>query len=183
VDTSAGDYDDFVRTRTPALLRLGYLLTGDQHLAEDLVQSALARTHRAWGRLHKAGNAEAYTRKTIYHLQVTWWRRRRVAESIQGELPERGDGIDAGDRVAVRATLRQALLRLTASQRAVLVLRFFEDRTEADTAEVLGVSVGTVKSQTARALDRIRAVAPELADLRHHTGDAEPTARSYGGAR
>jgi RNA polymerase sigma-70 factor (sigma-E family) len=182
VDPPAGDYDDFVRSRTAALLRLGYLLTGDQHLAEDLVQSALARTHRAWGRLNKAGNAEAYTRRIIYHLQVTWWRRRRVVESIQAELPERGDGIDPGDRVAVRVTLRQALLRLTASQRAVLVLRFFEDQTEAATAEVLG-SVGTVKSQTARALDRIRAVAPELADLYHLGRTAEPSTRSVGGAR
>jgi RNA polymerase sigma factor (sigma-70 family) len=75
------------------------------------------------------------------------------------------DATDPGDRVATRETLRQALLKLTPSQRAVLVLRFYEDRSEAETAEVLGVSAGTVKSQTARALDRIRAVAPELADL------------------
>jgi RNA polymerase sigma-70 factor (sigma-E family) len=158
-------YDDFVRSRTPALLRLAYLLTGDQHLAEDLVQTALASTHRAWHRLHKTGNAEAYTRRSLYHAQVSWWRRPRVAESVRDHLPDRGDGTDPGDRVAVRATLRQALLRLTPSQRAVLVLRYFEDRSEAETAETLGVSVGTVKSQTARALDRIRAVAPELADL------------------
>jgi RNA polymerase sigma-70 factor (sigma-E family) len=162
----ATDYDAFVRTRTPALLRSAYLLTGDQHLAEDLVQSALARTHRSWRRLRATGNAEAYTRKVMYHLQVAWWRRSRVAESLPGavpDLPAPGHGFE--DRAAVRATLRQALLRLTANQRAVLVARYFEDRSEADTAELLGVSVGTVKSQTSRALQRLRTVAPELADL------------------
>lgn len=82
------EFDSFVRARTPALLRSAYLLTGDQHLAEDLVQSALARTHQSWRRLHDAGNAEAYTRKTMYHLQVSWWRRGRVAESLTGELAE-----------------------------------------------------------------------------------------------
>lgn len=76
------DFDEFVRARTPALLRSAYLLTGDQHLAEDLVQSALARTHRAWRRLRHTGNAEAYARRTMYHLQVSWWRRRRVAELL-----------------------------------------------------------------------------------------------------
>jgi len=164
VDTSAGEYETFVRSRTPALLRSAYLLTGDQHLAEDLVQTALARTHRAWSRLRQTGNAEAYTRKTMYHLQVSWWRRPRVAESSR-EVPERSSGPDPSDQVAIRTTLRQALLRLTPSQRAVLVLRYFEDRSEVETAELLSVSVGTVKSQTARALGRIRKVAPELADL------------------
>jgi RNA polymerase sigma-70 factor (sigma-E family) len=171
VDPSADEYDAFVRARTTALLRSAYLLTGDQHLAEDLVQTALARTHRAWRRLHETGNAEAYTRKVMYHAQVSWWRKRRVAESMPGVMPERlggdryGGEADLSNRAAVRMTLRQALLRLTPSQRAVLVLRFFEDRSEAETSDVLGVSVGTVKSQTSRALERLRKVAPELADL------------------
>ena len=159
------EYEQFVRARTPALLRCAYLLTGDQHLAEDLVQAALARTHRAWRGLHQSGNAEAYTRKVMYHLQVSWWRRRRVPERLVSLVPEQRAGVDLADRAVVRATLRQALARLTANQRAVLVARFFEDRSEADTAELLGVSVGTVKSQTARALHRIREVASELADL------------------
>jgi RNA polymerase sigma-70 factor (sigma-E family) len=159
------EYEQFVRTRTPALLRSAYLLTADQHLAEDLVQAALARTHRAWRDLHRTGNAEAYTRKVMYHLQVSWWRRRRVAEKLVSLVPEQRGAVDLADRAVVRATLRQALARLTASQRAVLVARFFEDRSEADTAELLGISVGTVKSQTAKALHRIREVAPELADL------------------
>lgn len=162
------EFDSFVRTRTPALLRSAYLLTGDQHLAEDLVQSALARTHRSWNRLHHSGNAEAYTRKTMYHLQVSWWRRRRVAESLPGDLPEPRRGAQWGDhayQTALRLTLRAALQKLSAKQRAVLVLRFFEDRTEAEAAEALGVTVGTVKSQTAKALAKLRSVAPELAEL------------------
>ncbi|PZG12358.1 SigE family RNA polymerase sigma factor [Micromonospora craterilacus] len=168
MDFLVSEFDSFVRSRTSALLRSAYLLTGDQHLAEDLVQSALARTHRAWSRLHDSGNAEAYTRKTMYHLQVSWWRRRRVPESMPGVLPEPrgGDPVpDHAQQTALRFTLRAALAKLSAKQRAVLVLRFFEDRTEAQTAELLGVTVGTVKSQTARALARLRTVAPELAEL------------------
>jgi RNA polymerase sigma-70 factor (sigma-E family) len=166
------EFDSFVRARTPALLRSAYLLTGDQHLAEDLVQSALARTHQSWRRLHDAGNAEAYTRRTMYHLQVSWWRRGRVAESLTEDLPEprpRGGGSGAGGHATgsvTRITLQAALLKLTSRQQAVLVLRFFEDRTEAEAAEMLGVSVGTVKSQTAKALARLRAVAPELHPLK-----------------
>jgi RNA polymerase sigma-70 factor (sigma-E family) len=168
VDPQLSEFDGFVRTRTPALLRSAYLLTGDQHLAEDLVQSALARTHRSWNRLHDSGNAEAYTRKTMYHLQVSWWRRRRVTESMRGELPESRGGDSAPDhaqQITLRLTLRAALLKLSDKQRAVLVLRFFEDRTEAEAADLLGVTVGTVKSQTFKALAKLRAVAPELAEL------------------
>ncbi|MGB2567694.1 SigE family RNA polymerase sigma factor [Micromonospora citrea] len=167
MDPLLSEFDSFVRARTPALLRSAYLLTGDQHLAEDLVQSALARTHRSWGRLHDTGNAEAYTRKTMYHLQVSWWRRRRVRESVTSELPEprRHDVTDHASQTSLRITLRGALARLSTKQRAVLVLRFFEDRSEAEAAELLGVTVGTVKSQTSKALAKLRAVAPELAEL------------------
>jgi RNA polymerase sigma-70 factor (sigma-E family) len=163
----ADEFDSFVYARTPALLRAAYLLTGDQHLAEDLVQTALARTHRAWKRLHATGNAEAYTRKVMYHLQVSWWRRGRVAESISAEVPEPRRQVRQEDTnaITVRITLRQALRKLTARQRAVLVLRFYEDRTEAESAELLGVSIGTVKSQTAKALARLRTVAPELTEI------------------
>jgi RNA polymerase sigma-70 factor (sigma-E family) len=163
------DFDAFVRARSHALLRSAYLLTGDQHHAEDLVQWALARTHQAWRRLRDTNNAEAYARRTMYHHQVSWWRRRRVAEAFPGEMPERGSGDHAGD-VSLRLTLRAALLRLSAKQRAVLVLRFFEDRTESEAAELLDVSVGTIKSQTAKALARLRVVAPELAEFDNRRG-------------
>ncbi|MER7279863.1 SigE family RNA polymerase sigma factor [Dactylosporangium sp. NPDC000244] len=158
------EFDSFVRSRSAALLRSAYLLTGDQHLAEDLVQSALARTHRSWGRLRDRGNAEAYTRKVMYHLQVSWWRR-RVAEAMPGELPEPRQAGDHADQTTIRMTLRAALLRLSVKQRAVLVLRYFEDCTEAEAADLLGVTVGTIKSQTSKALAKLRVVAPELAEL------------------
>lgn len=165
------EFDDFVRARTPALLRSAYLLTGDQHLAEDLVQSALARTHRAWRRLHRSGNAEAYARRTMYHLQVSWWRRRRVAEVMPGQLPERRvTGGEHPDGVATRLLLRDALSRLTARQRAVLVLRFYEDLSETQAAEQLGISVGAVKSQTSKALARLRERVPELGELMYGKG-------------
>lgn len=157
------EFDAFVRARAPSLLRLGYVLTGDQHLAEDLVQSALARTLLAWPRLHTS--AEAYTRTTMYHLQVSWWRRRpKIIESLPGDLPE-SEAADNTANTALRLTLQRALMRLTPRQRAVLVLRYFEDRSEAEAAAVLNCSIGTVKSQTARARARLRTVAPELTDL------------------
>ena len=170
---TATDFEAFVRGRTPALLRSAYLLTGDQQLAEDLVQSALARTHRSWHRLHAAGNAEAYTRRTMYHLQVSWWRRRRVAEVLPGTEPgqaPKGRRPDDTDEITLRLILRTALQRLTVRQRAVLVLRFFEDRSEQETAEILGVALGTVKSQTAKALARLRVVAPELGEFHPTNG-------------
>jgi RNA polymerase sigma-70 factor (sigma-E family) len=154
-------FDAYVRSRTHALLRTAYLLTGDQHLAEDLVQMALIRTHRAWDRV-RDGHPEAYTRKVMYHLQVSWWRRNRVPETLSREPPEHAGGRRPDDAVVDHLALRDALMRLAPKQRAVLVLRYFEDRTEAEAADLLGVSVGTVKSQAARALARLREVAPEL---------------------
>jgi RNA polymerase sigma-70 factor (sigma-E family) len=170
VENADEEFDAFVRARTHALLRSAYLLTGDQQLAEDLVQSALTRTHQSWKRLHDTGNAEAYARRTMYHLQVSWWRRPKVAESLPGRMPERATGDDHARAVSLRLSLRTALLRLSAKQRAVLVLRFFEDRTEGEIADLLGVSAGTVKSQTAKALARLRAIAPELADVDSRKG-------------
>jgi RNA polymerase sigma-70 factor (sigma-E family) len=166
MDTAA-DFDEFVRAKRAALVRSAYLLTGDRHLAEDLVQSALARTHRGWARLEDPANAEAYTRKVMYHLQVSWWRRNRVAESMTDELPEPRPTGGPGEATGLtnRMTIHSALAKLSPKQRAVLVYRYFEDRTEAETAELMGVHIGTVKSQTAKALVRLRAVAPELADL------------------
>jgi len=166
VGSGATGFEAFVQSRTPALLRSAYLLTGDQHLAEDLVQSALVRTHRAWSRVSALGNAEAYTRKAMYHLQISWWRRRRVAESFPDDALQRAAPAapDHAEQTALRLSLRTALGQLPPRQRAVVVLRFFDDLTEAQAAEVLGVTVGTIKSQTVRALARLRAVAPELSD-------------------
>lgn len=156
------DFESFFRGRTPALLRSAYLLTGDRHLAEDLVQDALARTFRAWRRLSDGGNPEAYVRRVMYHLQVSVWRRRRVAETLPGDLPERRDGADYAHVAVERMALRQALQSLTVRQRAVIILRYFEDRSEAEIAEVLNCRVGTVKSHASRALHRLRELMPEI---------------------
>ncbi|MEV4535728.1 SigE family RNA polymerase sigma factor [Asanoa sp. NPDC049518] len=165
------EYVAFVRARSHALLRSAYLLTGDQHLAEDLVQEALARTHRAWSRLHELGNAEAYARRVMYHQQVSVWRRRRTAEVLSGDLPEPIDqrGHDA-ESITRRMTVEQALRSLSPRQRAVVVLRYFEDHTEVEAAEMLGVSVSTVKTQTARALEQLRKLVPELRQFRTTEG-------------
>jgi RNA polymerase sigma-70 factor (sigma-E family) len=161
------DFDAFVRAKRRALVRSAYLLTGDQHLAEDLVQSALARTHRAWSRIEDPANAEAYTRKVMYHIQVSWWRRHRVAESPTETSPEPRSTGGPGEATGLtnRMTIHGALQKLSTKQRTVLIYRYFEDRTEAETADLMGIAVGTVKSQTAKALTRLRAVAPELAEL------------------
>ncbi len=157
------EFERFVRLRGPSLLRSACLLTGDQQLAEDLVQAALARCHRHWRSLRDTGNAEAYTRKIMYHLQVAWWRRRRrSAEVLVAEVPERTSGEDHASTTSTRSALQLALLRLTPAQRAVIVLRFYEDRGTAETAELLGVSEGTVKSQTAKALARLRTLMPAI---------------------
>lgn len=157
------EYVEFVRGRGQSLLRAAVVLTGDQGLAEDLVQSALARTHLAWSRLKDTGNAEAYARRVMYRLQVDWWRRKRFRESPSASLPDVAGSGDFADSVVARDAVAKALLLLTPKQRAVIVLRFFEDFSEAETASVLGCSLGTVKSQTFKALAKLRAVLPEFA--------------------
>ena len=155
---------EFVRTRSAALLRSAYLLTGDRHLAEDLVQTALAKTALRWNRIEQR-NAEAYTRRVLYHEQVDGWRRKKVAEAFPGELPDRAHFGSESERSDLKVVVQQALSRLGPRQRAVVVLRFFEDRTERETAEILGCSIGTVKSQAHRALATLRAAAPDLLDV------------------
>lgn len=164
MDARDAEYAEFVRLHSRSLLRSAYLLTGDQHLAEDLVQEALARTHRAWDRLEQVEHAAAYARKVMYHAQVSSWRRRRVAEILPGtSLEQHGGHVDdLADAAAQRIMLRRALLTLSPQQRAVVMLRYFEDQTEAEAAQLLGVSVSTVKTQCARALERLRTLLPDL---------------------
>ncbi|MEU7824037.1 SigE family RNA polymerase sigma factor [Catellatospora sp. NPDC049133] len=166
----ADEFEAYVRARTPALLRAAYLLTGDQHLAEDLVNDALSRTHQVWHRVWD-GSPEAYTRKIMYHLQISWWRRRRRSPERLTDLPPEPGAhssshvVDEQARAVTRLALQEALGRLGVRQRAVLVLRYFEDRSEAEVADLLGITVGTVKSQSAKALARLRTVAPDLLDF------------------
>lgn len=163
---SVQGFEEFVRARGPVLLRIAYLLAGDRQLAEDLLQDTLARVAQRWVAVTREGNPEAYTRTVLYHRAVDSWRARRRRPSIVGELlHEPGDGTDPYTDADRRQVLRAALARLTPRQRAVLVLRFYEDRTEVQAAAVLGCSVSTVKSTTRTALDRLRSTAPELAEL------------------
>jgi RNA polymerase sigma-70 factor (sigma-E family) len=160
VPTAEDDFHAFVVARTPALSRTAYLLTGDAHLAEDLVQTALFKAARSWDRIQ--GSPEAYVRRILYTQNVSWWRsRRHVREQALGAYDAPAAGADSD----LRLTLEQALARLTTRQRTVLVLRYFEDLTEVQAAEVLGIGPGTVKSITRQALGRLRVVAPELAEL------------------
>jgi RNA polymerase sigma-70 factor (sigma-E family) len=146
-------FDALVALRSPALLRTAYLLTGDAHLAQDLVQSALARAYTRWGRLKQPAAGEAYVRRVMVTLAASSWRRKWHGEVPSAELPQ---SPTPHDDVELREALRVALLRLPAAQRAVLVLRFYEDLPEADTARLLGCSPGTVKSRTARGLAALR---------------------------
>lgn len=173
MNVESEDFESFFRARTSALLRSAYLLTGDRHLAEDLVQDALARTHRAWHRLARDGNPDAYARKVMYHLQVSRWRRRNLAETLPGTLPEPGFRGDHAREVTERLALQRSLQALPARQRAVIVLRFFEDHTEAETAQILGCRIGTVKSHAFRAIAKLREMMPDLNELDH----AEEVAR------
>jgi RNA polymerase sigma-70 factor (sigma-E family) len=161
---------DFVAARGQALLRTAYLLTGDRQLAEDLVQSALEKVFRRWGAIRVAAAAEAYVRRTMYREQVSVWRRRRVPELLSRSVPEPRRPADAGDRVEDRLLLRAALQELPPRQRTVVVLRYFEDMTEQQVADVIGVSVGTVKSQAHKALARLRVSCAHLVPDR----EAEP---------
>jgi RNA polymerase sigma-70 factor (sigma-E family) len=164
VEVPVEEFEAFVRARSSALMRTAYLLTGDVHLAEDLLQDTLARVAERWSAVIRAGNVEAYVRRMLYHRAVDRWRRRRarVPETLGAAPPTDRHQPDDADIIARRVVLRDALARLTPRQRAVLVLRFYEDYTEVQTADVLGCSVNTVKSQTRHALARLRSLGPDL---------------------
>jgi RNA polymerase sigma-70 factor (sigma-E family) len=153
----------FMRESSRSLQRTAWLLTGDWAAAEDLTQSALVKTWQRWESIDPAA-AHAYTRRVMVTTFLGWRSRRWVGEVALGWLPERHGVADQFDDVDVRETLMSALLMLPRQQRAVVVLRYFTDLSEAATAEMLGCSVGTVKSHATRALTSLRA-APGLATL------------------
>lgn len=153
------DFTRFVAARSGRLIRTAYVLAGDQHAAEDLLQSALTRTAARWR--HVGDNPEAYVRRVMYNEQINRWRR-RGRESAMADVPDRAVGDRAGE-VDLRLALEQALLALPPRKRAVLVLRYFEDLPEGEVAQILGCSVGTVRSQTHKALARLRELVPDLA--------------------
>ncbi|QKG25234.1 SigE family RNA polymerase sigma factor [Actinomadura verrucosospora] len=159
----------FVAARSSRLIRTAYVLTGDQHAAEDLLQTALTKTAARWR--HVGANPEGYVRRAMYHEQVNRWRR-RGREAAVAVVPDRPVGDRAGE-VDLRLALEKALLVLPPRKRAVLVLRYFEDLPEGEVAEILGCSVGTVRSQTHRAIARLRELVPDLAAQLENAGGAE----------
>lgn len=148
--------------RQLALLRTAVLLTGDRQRAEDLVQDALTQVAVRWRRLSD-GNPDAYARQVIVRGNISWWRKHRHELVLQ--VPDETDMPDDQAAAERRIMLDRALATLTPRQRATIVLRFYDDLSARETAELLGVSTGTVKSQTHLALGRLRASAPELAEL------------------
>ncbi|GAA2376208.1 SigE family RNA polymerase sigma factor [Dactylosporangium salmoneum] len=158
-DDAAGfreeDFREFVALRSKALLRTAYLLAGDWATAEDLLQIALTKTFLAWKRLGHIEAVEPYARRVLVNTSTSWWRRRWHGERPTEVLPE-GAAADQLEESLERDAMWRHVRALPNRQRAVLVLRYYEDQSEAETARLLGVSVGTVKSQTSRALATLR---------------------------
>ena len=168
------EFRDFMHGRWPAMVRLAYALTGDQGHAEDVAQTAFARAYASWPKVRRTGNPEAYVRRIVINENLNRFRKHRVAERLTDTLPDSVSGALSGSLAAAgavdatrqyddRSALIAALQRLGPRQRAVIVLRYWLDLTEAEIAAALGCSVGTVKSQAARALATLRQSA-ELMD-------------------
>lgn len=160
--SALAEFSEFAYSRWPRLVRFGYGLTGDRGYAEDLAQTALANAYAAWSRVRKADDPDAYLRRILLNSYHSGFRKRRVAEQLSDAPPDSviADPVGRhGDRAAVLA----AVAALPPRQREVVLLRFWLDLTEVQAAATLGCSVGNVKSQTARALAKLR-VSAELAD-------------------
>ncbi|MFH8568968.1 SigE family RNA polymerase sigma factor [Streptomyces sp. NPDC017993] len=146
----------YVQERRASLYATAYHLTGDRYEAEDLLQSALFSTYRAWDRISDKAALGGYLRRTMTNLHISAWRRRKLNEYPTEELPETAGDVDAMRGTELRAVLWQALARLPETQRTMLVLRYYEGRTDPEIAEILDISVGTVKSSIWRSLRRLR---------------------------
>ncbi len=150
-DRARRDFPEFVAARGPALQRAAYLMVGDTALAQDLVQEALTKTYVAWPRLRDVANAEAYTRKAITTTAISWFRRKGWNAERSTDRPHEGASGDHADEVATSTALWEALQSLPPRQRVAVVLRFYDDLTEVQTAAAMGCAVGTVKSQVSAA--------------------------------
>jgi RNA polymerase sigma-70 factor (sigma-E family) len=148
-------FRDYVTARSGSLLRMAYLLTRNLADAEDLVQAALAKTYQAWDRIEDRNALDGYVRRAMVNTHISWWRRRRVEEYPTDEIPDRAIADHAGDSELSDA-LSRALDRLPSRMRAAVVLRYFEDMSEAEVAQALGISQGTVKSTVSRAVAKLR---------------------------
>lgn len=157
------DFREFVRERSRALLRAAYQLTGNRADAEDLVQSVLAKTYLAWDRIEDRAALDGYVRRAMVNTHISWWRRRRVEEFPTDEVPDQAVA-DHSVGSDMQESLRRAIARLPQRMRDAVMLRYYEDMTEAEVAEVLGVSLGTVKSTVSRAVAKLRIDADLLPD-------------------
>ena len=149
------EFREYVAARGPALLRAATQLTSDRAEAEDLLQAALAKTYLAWDRINDRASVDGYVRRAMVNTQISWWRRRKLEIYPTDELPDQPVD-DHTRRSEMHDALGRALDRLPPRQRLAVVLRYYEDMPEAEIAEVLGVSVGTVKSTVSRAMARLR---------------------------
>jgi RNA polymerase sigma-70 factor (sigma-E family) len=176
-------FAEFVRDRSMALYRTAYLIAGDTHHAEDLLQSALERTYRRWRRIGEMDHPEAYVRRIIVNLATDRWRGRRYVTELPLDEEALGDRelTDPATRVDLRHGLAAALRRLPVAMRTVLVLRYWEGLPEAEVAAELGCSVGTVKSQASRGLVRLRELVRPWAD--HDRSPGGPPNGLSGAAR
>lgn len=157
MDASADEeFSDFMQGRWRQLVRLGYGLTGDLQLAEDLAQTAFARAYAAWPRVRKADDPDAYIRRIVVNANRNRFRKLRVSEQLTDVPPDLAAAPDSATRNEDRALLIQELMRLSHGQRAAVVLRYWLDLSETQAAAVLGCSVGNVKSQAARGLAKLR---------------------------
>jgi RNA polymerase sigma-70 factor (sigma-E family) len=157
------DFHEFVITRSRSLLHSAYLLTGNVADAEDLVQSALAKTYQAWDKIEDRRALDGYVRRAMVNTHISWWRRRKVDEYPTDDIPDQPVA-DSSVSSEQHDALCRALERLPQRMRAAVVLRFFEDMTEAEVADVLGVSQGTVKSTVSRAVAKLRTDTDLLAE-------------------
>ncbi|MET9915727.1 SigE family RNA polymerase sigma factor [Streptomyces sp. NPDC006435] len=160
-------FSSYVRARGPVLLRTARSLTANPSDAEDLLQTALAKTYIAWERIEDHRALDGYVRRALLNTRTSQWRKRKVDEFACDELPEQeaAPAPDPAEQQTLHDAMWRAVLKLPDRQRAMVVLRYYEDLSEAQTAEVLGVSVGTVKSAVSRALGKLRQD-PELAPVR-----------------
>ena len=166
-DLAAREFREYVAARQAALYLSAVLITGSRQDAEDLLQAALTKLAERWPTLHKSGSPDAYVRTTMYHQRISWWRRRRHGrEFAVGVVPDTAARGDLAADSTLRLALAEVLGRLTPKQRAVVVLRYYEDLPETEVAEILGCSVGTVRSQVHRTLARLRELCPDLGPMK-----------------
>ncbi|HEY8480045.1 MAG TPA: SigE family RNA polymerase sigma factor [Spirillospora sp.] len=154
--TRQEEFRSYVAERGPVLLRAANQLTGDRAEAEDLLQAALAKTYLAWDRIQDRAAVDGYVRRAMVNTQISWWRRQRLEVYPTDRLPDRPSADDHAVRAEMRDALGRALGRLPERQRLIVMLRYYEDMSEREIAEILGVSVGTVKSTVSRAMARLR---------------------------